>query len=310
MREIIFKRYGMLKRIVFIWKKSEIMNDMKTLLQELEEKRIQVSVESADSEARSVIFRAGMPYEDANAEDAPEMTEEISERETLYVTDCAFWQRHFREKGLPVIIYLHEDNQKENFMLAEYAIEQIGEIEFESLELAYLRLTGQPWTILRTDRCMIRETTTDDVDSFYEIYREPSITEYMEGLYDDRDEETAYVRDYIRNVYRFYGYGMWTVLEKKEGKVIGRAGLSWREGFALPELGFVIGVPWQKQGYAYEVCRAILEYGRRELGFTSFQALVMKGNEKSCRLCEKLGFVCEEDVELEGVEYRKMVLKI
>ena len=87
MREIIFKRYGMLKRIVFIWKKSEIMNDMKTLLRELEEKRIQVSVESADSEARSVIFRAGMPYEDANAEDAPEMTEEISERETLYVTD-------------------------------------------------------------------------------------------------------------------------------------------------------------------------------------------------------------------------------
>ena len=281
----------MLKKIVFIWKKQDIVKEMAPLLRELKEKHIEISVESADMETNRVIH--------GNSAAA---------KETLFVTDSALWQKRLWEKKLPLIIYLHEENREEDFMLAEYAIEQIGEIGQESLELAYLRLTGQPWMILTTERCVVRETTVDDVDSFYEIYREPSVTEYMEGLYEDRDAEIAYVQDYIRNVYRFYGYGMWTVLEKTGGKVIGRAGLSWREGYDIPELGFVIGVPWQRQGYAFEVCRAILDYGRKELGFVSFQALIMEENEKSRLLCEKLGFVKNETVEAGGMKYERMVL--
>lgn len=281
----------MLKKIVFIWKKQDIVKEMAPLLRELKEKHIEISVESADMETNRVIH--------GNSAAA---------KETLFVTDSALWQKRLWKRRLPVIVYLHEENREEDFMLAEYAIEQIGEIGQESLELAYLRLTGQPWMILTTERCIVRETTVDDVDSFYEIYREPSVTEYMEGLYEDRDAEIAYVQDYIRNVYRFYGYGMWTVLEKTGGKVIGRAGLSWREGYDIPELGFVIGVPWQRQGYAFEVCRAILDYGRKELGFVSFQALIMEKNEKSRLLCEKLGFVKNETVEAGGMKYERMVL--
>ncbi|MCM1174858.1 MAG: GNAT family N-acetyltransferase [Blautia sp.] len=257
---------------------------MSALLRELEENHVEALVESADR------------------------AEAAAGKGTLYVTDCALWQKRLREKRLPVIIYLHEENREEQFMLAEYAIERISEIGRESLELAYLRLTGQPWTVLTTERCIIRETTTEDVDCFYEIYREPSITEYMEGLYMDRDAEVAYIQDYIKNIYRFYGYGMWTVLEKAGGKVIGRAGISWREGYDMPELGFVIAVPYQRQGYAYEICQAILAYGKEELGFTSFQALLMKGNKKSRALCEKLGFVHRENVVEDGTEYLRMVL--
>ncbi|MDE5931939.1 MAG: GNAT family N-acetyltransferase [Lachnospiraceae bacterium] len=294
----------MLKKVVFIWEKEEIIEDMAALLRELEEKQVEVCVVSAECWEHTMIDKGNEVQTDER--DSPE---ETTEKETLYITDNASWQKRLYEEKLPVIIYLHEENREENFMLAEYAIERIKEIELESLELAYLRLTGQPWTILTTNRCIIRETTTDDVDSFYEIYREPSITEYMEGLFADRNEEIAYIQDYIKNVYRFYGYGMWTVLEKTDGKVIGRAGLSWREGYDIPELGFVIGVPWQRQGYAYEVCRAILDYGKEELGFTSFQALVMVENEKSRTLCEKLGFAYEETVEVDGVEYMRMILR-
>ena len=70
----------------------------------------------------------------------------------------------------------------------------------------------------------------------------------------------------------------------------------------------MIAVPWQRQGCAHEVCRAILAYGKEELGFTSFQALIMKGNEKSRALCEKLGFVYQETVEMDGAEYMRMIL--
>ena len=226
--------------------------------------------------------------------------------DTLFITDNAACQMILKSNKLPVIVYLHEKNTNEIFSHAEYAIEQIEEVEYESLKLAYLRLTGQPWTILTTDRCEVRETTAEDADSFYEIYKEPSITRYMEDLYNDKAAEVAYIQDYIRNVYAFYGYGMWTVLEKSSGKVIGRAGISWREGFDIPELGFVIAVPYQHQGYAYEVCNAILEYGKTELGFTCIQALVMEENESSKSLCRKLGFKYSSKVVVDNVQYNRL----
>ena len=275
----------MLKRVVFILKKENVMEEIAPLLKELADYKTDAYVES--------IY-------DRNMEG------EISEN-TLYITDSAVCQKQLQSRNFPVIIYLHEGNREEDFSRAEYAIEKIEEIEYESLELAYLRLTGLPWTILTTDRCIVRETTVEDADSFYEIYEEPSITYYMEDLYADKKEEIAYIQDYIKNIYGFYGYGMWTVLEKNSGQVIGRAGLSLREGWDIPELGFVIAVPYQRQGYAYEVCQAILAFGREELGFNRVQAFVMKENEKSRALCEKLGFEYAEKVEIEGVEYERMV---
>ena len=66
----------------------------------------------------------------------------------------------------------------------------------------------------------------------------------------------------------------------------------------------MIGVPWQRKGYAYEVCSEILNYARDEIGFKQMQALVREHNEKSCALCRKLGFVEEGITLLEGMRYR------
>lgn len=231
------------------------------------------------------------------------------EQNILYITDIPYCHKYLQDNSLPVIAYMHENNKNKSFSYAEYAIEQIEEIEYESLKLAYQRLAGEPWSILETDRCLIRETTVDDVDSFYEIYKEPSITQYMENLYSERDAEIAYIQDYIKNVYAFYGYGMWTVLDKKENQVIGRAGINWREGYDIPELGFVIAVPFQRKGYAFEICQAIIKYGVKELGFTSFQVLIMKDNIKSKLLCEKLGFEHAEKVTIDKIPYERMILQ-
>ncbi len=221
-------------------------------------------------------------------------------KDILYITDESGIYASLRKKGCYVLPYLHEGSRSEDFPGAAWLIEDLEEMDRESLELAYRRLAGLPWEILETGRCRVRETTVEDVDSFYQIYAEPSITAYMENLFADREEEIAYTKDYIEKVYAFYGYGMWTVLEKEKGAVIGRAGIIWREGYDLPELGFVIGVPWQGKGYAYEVCKAVLRYAKEELSMVRVQALVRTGNEKSLRLCEKLGFVRSGETEEDG----------
>lgn len=228
----------------------------------------------------------------------------------LYVTDQTETYMALREQGCYVVPCLHENSRGETFPGALYAVENWEEIDFTSLDRIYRRLAGLPWEILETDRLLVRETTVEDVDCFYEIYAEPSITAYMEALCEDKDEEIAYIETYIEKIYAFYGFGMWTVIEKQSEKVIGRAGVSWREGYDLPEIGFVIGVPWQGKGYAYEVCKAILDYTREELEMTKVLALIRPGNERSVRLCEKLGFVPDGRTKESGITYQIFVKEL
>lgn len=220
--------------------------------------------------------------------------------DALYLTDIPEFAALLAAGHYPVIAYVHEGNRQCSFGQVRYVIEGFEDVDGEYFIRTYQRLTGQPWHILDTERCIIRETTVEDVDAFYDIYREPSVIAYMEDLFADREEEIQYTRDYIEKVYGFYGFGMWTVVLKETGEVIGRAGLSMREGYDDPELGFVIGVPWQGQGIAAEVCRAILTYGKEELGFERIQALVHPQNQISKGLLEKLDFEYDSHVTIRG----------
>lgn len=224
----------------------------------------------------------------------------------LLITDNAAAAGVFAGKGYPVLAFLHEKNRDQAFPGIRYAMEQPGELEEEYLERVYRRLTGQPWEILNTVRCILRETIQEDVEAFYRIYSNPQITKYTENLYPEIEEEKEYVKQYIEKIYGFYGFGVWTVVEKETEAVIGRAGFSYREGYESPELGFIIGAPWQRRGIAFEICEAILSYGDTQLGFERVNALVQPDNLASLRLCEKLGFKKQELLVMEGQNYLRL----
>ena len=228
----------------------------------------------------------------------------------LYITDDVSVAKQLRDSGEAVLVHLHSGNADQNFSEFTFAVEKPEELDEEYVEKVWLRLKGLPWHILETDRLFVRETVVEDVEAFFYIYSEPSITEYMEDLYPDVEEEKQYVRDYIEKVYTFFEFGVWTVVEKESGAVIGRAGISYREGFDMPELGFVIGVPWQGKGYATEVCSAVLDYAREQLAFTEVQALVEPENSVSLHLCAKLGMERVEQVSVKGKEYVRLVRRV
>lgn len=231
-------------------------------------------------------------------------------RETLYVTDCASVLKQLTEQGLSVLVCSHEENRGEDFSQAGYVIEQPEELEAEYLERVYRRFAGLPWDILETERCFLRESTVEDVDAFYAIYKEAAITRYMEDLFEHKVSEQAYIQEYIEKVYSYYEFGIWTVILKETGEIIGRAGLSVREGFALPELGYVIGVPWQGRGLAREVCQGILQLAGEEYAFEQVQALIQKGNEASMGLARSLGFVEQGEHLQDGREYLLFVRNV
>lgn len=128
--------------------------------------------------------------------------------EILFVTDSSLMLDELKRRGDYAIALLHENNRAEDLSGAAYAITDIECLDWEAFEKAYLRLAGKPWVIVETQRCIVRKTTVEDVEKFYDIYAEPSITYYMEDLFQNPEDEVEYTKNYIKEIYGFYGYGL------------------------------------------------------------------------------------------------------
>lgn len=193
-----------------------------------------------------------------------------------------------RDVDVPAIAYQRPET--DTFLHADMVVEGLEEVDMTFLQRVYERHFNIPWMILETERCIVRELKLSDLDELFSMYAEPGMTDYMEGLY-EYEEELEYQKAYIENMYRFYGYGMWLVFEKKTGTLIGRAGVEHREELnGDMELGYAIRTSFQHQGYAYEVCQAIVEYAKEELQASLLHCLIEKGNNISEKLAQKLGF--------------------
>lgn len=203
-----------------------------------------------------------------------------------------------READVPTIAY--QKPEMDTFLHADMVVEGFEEVDMIFLQRVYERHFNIPWTILETKRCIVRELELSDMDALFSMYAEPGMTDYMEGLY-EYEEELEYQKAYIENMYRFYGYGMWLVFEKKTGTLIGRAGVEHREELSGDmELGYAIRTSFQHQGYAYEVCQAIMQYAGEELQVHLLHCLIQKENTLSEKLAIKLGFSYCGDRKIDG----------
>ncbi len=179
-------------------------------------------------------------------------------------------------------------------------VEDIGDLNAELVYRQLQRQAGIPWTILETERLVVREFQMTDLDDLFALYQGEGMTDFIEPLY-PYEEEKAYQQSYITCVYGYYGFGMWLVFEKGTGKLVGRAGLEQREGITDGlELGYAIGTPYWRRGYGEEVCRAILKYAAAELGEERIYCMIEYDNRASVSLAKKIGFTFEKEWIQEG----------
>ena len=205
-----------------------------------------------------------------------------------------------KEIGIAVLAYANPNLPKQDFWGVEMVVEGFEEVEADFLIKAFQRYHNLPWTIAETKRCIIRELSLEDMEGLFELYSHKELTRYMEELF-PYEQEKEYQKAYIQNMYRYFGYGMWLVFLKETGELIGRAGLEHREYHdeAELELGYLIAPKFQKQGFATEVCTAILNYAKQEVYFPHINCLIEKDNVASIVLAKKLGFIFVEEMQQE-----------
>lgn len=209
------------------------------------------------------------------------------------------------EYGIGISVYTNDENSPFDFTEALYCIDNIAQMTEKTLERMYLRAENLPWEILRTNNLLVREVTLEDIDRLYEIYSDEDVVRYIENLYETKEEEIIYTKDYIINQYRFYEYGMWIVEEIDSKKIIGRAGIFDRPNQDSQEMGFVFDKSYWGKGYAYECLNAIINYAHEELGIENLLAHAISENERSIKLLNKLGFYYECEAIIDDKKYNR-----
>ena len=103
--------------------------------------------------------------------------------------------------------------------------------------------------ILETERLMLREMTQSDFDDLAEMLCDPEVMYAYERDFSDED-----VRQWLDNQlsrYKKYGFGMWSVILKQSGNMIGQAGITMQlQGRRAPRNRLSV----QKSVLAQRIC--------------------------------------------------------
>ena len=162
--------------------------------------------------------------------------------------------------------------------------------EFEKRDA--LRKAGIPVEIARTDQLLIRETIDSDISELYRIGTDQAVRKYIAPMQPTLEEEIVYTKAYVRHMYAFYDFGLWTGLEKDaygQERVIGRAGLFPSERLAGQiEMGYMIAPERQGNGYGKEAAETVLRYAFNVLDLEEVHLFAEKENKASVKLAETL----------------------
>jgi len=233
------------------------------------------------------------------------------EKEVLCLVETDRDERTALELGLFVIGYLNPDCPGEQLSGCKLLLEGYQEIDRLFLENVHTRALGLPVQIAGTKRLLIREMTLEDLDAVRSLYQEEHFLFQTSEHPLNREEEEEKIKAYIHYMYGLYQFGMWVVIERESGKLIGRAGFGIADylDFSEVDLGYLIGKEYRRRGYAEEACRAVLDYAGRILDLPGVSAYIDQENEASLRLIEKLGFQKKEDFIYQGRRLGRYCIK-
>lgn len=150
---------------------------------------------------------------------------------------------------------------------------------------------------LTTDRLVLRPFKASDAMDLYEYLSDPEVTSFEPYDPFTLDESRQEAEHRSKNP------NFWAVCLKDSGKVIGNLYFEGQD-FETYEIGFVFNRNYQKQGYALESCKAMLEYAFRTLHARRIIAYCSTANKNSWNLMERLG-MRREGCFLQNVTFKK-----
>ena len=143
---------------------------------------------------------------------------------------------------------------------------------------------------IETERLVLREFEASDARAVA-FYADPEVMRFIpRGPWksDDLGPGFSRMREYRHAQWQRAGYGMWAIVLKQTGVVIGHCGLQPLDGGDEIEVFYLLDKPYWNQGIASEAARAALGYAA-ERGLKNVVAVAMPENGASQRVMAKVG---------------------
>lgn len=144
---------------------------------------------------------------------------------------------------------------------------------------------------IETKRMILRDFTINDLSELHEIFGDAEVMEHTEPPYDIDKTKKFLVEFCIEREPK----GGYAAVLKETGKVIGYVLFKSVDAPEIYEIGWIFNKSFWRQGYASEICGALISHGFENMGLHKICAEAIDTN-KSVPLMKKLG------MKLEGVQ--------
>lgn len=146
--------------------------------------------------------------------------------------------------------------------------------------------------IIHTDRLELKPLCMDYLYSTHEYASDPENTKYMLFLPNESIEETKEYLEGAEKEFKKEYPSFYEMAVFYNGIHIGAVSLYLNDDRSSAEFGWMINKRYHGQGFATEAAKALLDYGRHNIGIKHFIAHCDTENVSSKRVMEKLGMKC------------------
>ena len=141
--------------------------------------------------------------------------------------------------------------------------------------------------IIETSRLILREFLPSDVDAIALVLSDPIAMRYYPAPFGLPEVEEWIARNMRR--YSADGHGLWAMVLKESGEIIGDCGLAAQDvdGDREVEIGYHVRRDLWGRGLATEAAQACREHGFAKLPVSQLISLIRPENLQSRRVAEK-----------------------
>jgi RimJ/RimL family protein N-acetyltransferase len=144
--------------------------------------------------------------------------------------------------------------------------------------------------VAETERITIRQWRLDEVDRYLDIYGRDEVVRWLGGPpIRERSRAVELIARNASRLARDPRFGWWAVVERSTGAPAGSVLLQpLPNGDGEIEIGWHLHPQSWGKGLASEAASAVLDRGFRD-GLAEIWAVTMLDNERSARVCERIG---------------------
>lgn len=153
-------------------------------------------------------------------------------------------------------------------------------------------LIGGNRMVLETQRLALREMTQADFLSLCKILQDDDVMYAYEGAFSS-DEVQGWLDRQLER-YKEYGFGLWAVVLKETGTMIGQCGVTMQDynSNKIMEVGYLFQKEHWHHGYASEAAIACKEYAFDKLNAKEVYSIIRDTNVPSQNVAIRNGMTC------------------